>query len=92
MTSQTPSQTLPLTMAERRAQISHDDLAFCTSYLLYCLIETNTRPDNPNWININCRQFGGTTRMMVFRSPIDAMVTLIEENKRGFVTKSARLN
>ena len=81
MILQTPR--IPPTLAEQRAQFSHGDLAFCTSCLLYILIETGTRPGDPNGVEIACRKFGGEIRMMVFRSPLDAMVTQITENRRG---------
>jgi hypothetical protein len=79
MTRQTP--LIPPTLLERRARFSHDDLAFCTSCLLYILIERDTRP--PDRVDIACRKFGSEVRMVVFRSPPDAMVTLIAENRRG---------
>jgi hypothetical protein len=50
MTRQAP--LIPSTLAEQRARFSHDDLAFCTSYLLYILIEKGTRPDDPDWVEI----------------------------------------
>jgi hypothetical protein len=81
MTSQSPH--IPPTLAEQRAQFSHDDLAFCTSYLLYILIERGTRPNNPNHVEIACQKFGSEIRMMVFRSPLDAMMARMVENKQG---------
>jgi hypothetical protein len=81
MTLQTLS--IPPPLAEQRARFSHDDLAFCTSYLLYILIERGTRLNDPDWGDIACRKFGGEVRMMVFLSPLDAMVTLTAENRQG---------
>ncbi|MDR1662128.1 MAG: hypothetical protein LBR95_06850 [Azoarcus sp.] len=77
------SPLIPLTLAEQRARFSHDDLAFCTSYLLYILIEKGIRPDDPDWVEIACQKFGSELRMLVFRSPIDAMVMLIAGNRQG---------
>jgi hypothetical protein len=76
---------VPPTLAEQRARFSHDDLAFCTSYLLYILIERGTRPKNPDYVEIACQRFGNKpeTRMMAFRSPLDAMMAQIVENRQG---------
>jgi hypothetical protein len=72
-----------LTLAQHRASVSHDDLAFCADPPLYTLIERKPRPDEPDYIEISCCKKYGTVGMMVFLSPLDAMVSLHEANQRG---------
>jgi hypothetical protein len=73
---------IPLTLTEQRDRFSHGDLAFSTSCMLYILIEKGTRPNDPDWVDIACQKFGSEVRMMVFRSPLDAMVALIARNRQ----------
>jgi hypothetical protein len=73
----------PLALAQHRAMVPHDDLAFCVDLPLYALIERHPRPDAPDYIEISCTKFRDMVGMNAFISPIDAMVSLCEENQRG---------
>jgi hypothetical protein len=73
----------PLTLAQHRASVSHDDLAFCVQLPLYTLIERQPRPGEPGYIEVYCLQVDDIQGMMAFLSPLDAMMRLQEENQRG---------
>lgn len=56
---------------------------FHASLPLYILLESRPRPDNPNWVDIGCWRHGEIEGMMVYLSPLDAMIDLYDRNANG---------
>lgn len=56
---------------------------FHASLPLHILLERRPRPDNPNWVDIGCWRHGNIDGMMVYLSPIDAMIDMYDRNKNG---------
>lgn len=60
-----------------------DEHVFHASLPLYILLERCPRLDNPNWVDIGCWRHGEIEGMMVYLSPIDAMIDLYDRNANG---------
>ncbi len=74
----------PQTLAQRQAALNDThDHAFCTSLPLYALVERNPKPDDPDWAEVACLNAHGVEGMMVYLSPIDAMIDLHSRNREG---------
>jgi hypothetical protein len=71
------------TLATLRASIPHDFLAFCTSYHLYCLLEKRPLPEEPDHIELCCFRHPRGVSIMVFLSPVDAVIEQTCRNSKG---------
>ena len=74
----------PTTLSEIREQaVSAPGHVFHSSLPLYILLDKRPTPDNPDWIVIHCLKKNGAEGMMVYLSPIDAMLELYGRNRSG---------
>ena len=72
------------TLAEIRAKtIAASEHVFHASLPLYVLVEKRPRPDNPDWVEVGCWLQDGAEGMMVYLSPIDAMIDINARNRSG---------
>ena len=71
------------TLAARRAAFTHDQLLFCMQLPLTALIERQPSPGTSDLIELACYQREETRGIMVFLSPLDAMIECCQANAHG---------
>ena len=72
------------TLSELRKGIyENPDLPMCSSLPLYVIVESNPRPENPNAARFGHLESNGTEGIMLFVSPLDAVIKCREFNKEG---------
>ena len=72
--------TLAAIREEALADPAH---VFHSSLPLYILVEKRSGPDNPDWIDIACLNRDGAEGMMVYLSPLDALLDSKARNRKG---------
>lgn len=73
-----------ITLAEVKAELAaRPHHVFHASLSLYIIAESRPRPDNPDWIEIACLNKSGAEGMLVYPSPLDAMLNAQARNQKG---------
>jgi hypothetical protein len=74
----------PATLAQVRTELATNRAhVFHSSLTLYVLAEKRPRPDNPDWIEVGCLNQSGVVGMMVYLSPLDALLDAKMRNRKG---------
>lgn len=72
------------TLAEVKAELAtRHDHVFHSSLTLYLLAEKRPKPDNPDWVEVGCLNLKGAEGMMVYLSPLDALLDAKIRNRTG---------
>jgi len=72
------------TLSELRKEVyENPDLQMCSSLPLYGLIELVSRPDKPNAVRYGCLELGDVKGILLFVSPVDAIIKCREFNRNG---------
>jgi len=74
------SATLAEVLAELAASPDH---VFHSSLSLYIIAENRPRPECPNWVEVGCLNISGAEGMMVYLSPLDALLDARARNCDG---------
>jgi hypothetical protein len=67
----------------RKAAYENPGLVFCSSLPLYVLAEKQPRPGEPDYVEVACTVVNGVTGMMLYLSPVDAMIGCQLRNRTG---------
>jgi hypothetical protein len=59
------------------------DRVFHSSLSLYIIAENRPRPDCPDWVEVGCLDINGAEGMMVYLSPLDALLDAQVRNRDG---------
>ena len=67
----------------RKAIYQNPDLVICSSLPLYVLAEKQPLPEEPDHIEVACMIANGATGLVLYLSPLDAMIGCRERNSMG---------
>jgi hypothetical protein len=72
------------TLADVKAELAtKPDLVIHSSLSLYIIAEKCPRLDNPDWVEVGCLNKNGAEGMMVYLSPLDALIDARVRNRIG---------
>ena len=71
-------------LAEVQSELAAStDHVFHSSLSLYIIAENRPRPDCPNWVEVGCLKKDDAEGMMVYLSPLDALLDAQVRNRDG---------
>jgi hypothetical protein len=71
------------TLAEVQDELARSEHVFHSSLSLYIIVENRPRPGCPSWVEVGCLDLNGAEGMMVYLSPLDALLDAKVRNRDG---------